>query len=282
MAALAEATIDPLPRTNPDVQAERPRLRVALRPEATYEPLIPLIERVASRTGRRFHLSPPEAEDLRSEIWVRLLRDHGQAVRRFRGDANLATYLTTVARNIVLDARNKAWGKWRPSAAAKRVGATGVLVDRLITRDGLSVDAAEQWLRSAGAADAAVRVHAIAPTLPARVPRRFVDIDCLDTQPSSDPLPDELCCDQERALEAQELRARLARALRTLPLRDQRLLACRYGQGESVVTIAERVGIDGKRLYRHFERVLRRLQRALEASGVTRADVRRVLADAVC
>ena len=41
------------------------------------------------------------------------------------------------------EARIAEWGKWRPSAVAKRLGPTAVLLDRLLTRDGRPFDDAD-------------------------------------------------------------------------------------------------------------------------------------------
>ena len=34
------------------------------------------------------------------------------------------------------------WGRWRPSACARRAGPAGVLLDQLLTRDAVSLDEA--------------------------------------------------------------------------------------------------------------------------------------------
>ena len=44
-----------------------------------------------------------------------------------------------VIQRLFLDARIAKWGKWRPSVSARRLGGVAVLLERLLTRDGLSL-----------------------------------------------------------------------------------------------------------------------------------------------
>jgi hypothetical protein len=48
---------------------------------------------------------------------------------------------------IFLDYRNRLWGKWRPSAEAKRLGPTAILIERLVARDGWAVDQVIEMVR---------------------------------------------------------------------------------------------------------------------------------------
>ncbi|MGH8186413.1 MAG: hypothetical protein ACREUC_07605, partial [Steroidobacteraceae bacterium] len=67
------------------------------------------------------------------------LIEHDYAVlRRFEGASSLRTYLTVVLHRVLLDQRNREWGRWRPSAAAYRNGPLAVRLERLVTRDGLT------------------------------------------------------------------------------------------------------------------------------------------------
>ena len=53
-----------------------------------------------------------------------------------RGRGSLNTYLRVVIERLVLDMRVTNWGKWRPSARARRLGAEAVLFEQLTVRDG--------------------------------------------------------------------------------------------------------------------------------------------------
>ncbi|GAB4148055.1 MAG: sigma-70 family RNA polymerase sigma factor [Planctomycetaceae bacterium] len=52
--------------------------------------------------SRSVRLSPADQDDLCAEVFVRLVADDFAVLRRFRGNSSLATYLTIVARRIVV------------------------------------------------------------------------------------------------------------------------------------------------------------------------------------
>lgn len=66
----------------------------------------------------------------------------------------------------------------------------------------------------------------------------------------------------------------LGRRLGELTPEDRELLALRFAHGETVTSIASRMGIPRRRLYYRIERCLAVLRTALEGDGVTAADVR--------
>ena len=53
-------------------------------------------------TARSIALSPHDLEDLASEVFVAILADDYAALRRFRGQSSLATYLTVISRRVVV------------------------------------------------------------------------------------------------------------------------------------------------------------------------------------
>lgn len=52
--------------------------------------------------ARSVHLSSDDVDDLCSEVFVTLLRDDFAVLRHFRGESSLSTYLTVIARRIVV------------------------------------------------------------------------------------------------------------------------------------------------------------------------------------
>jgi len=52
--------------------------------------------------ARSVRLSPEDRDDLSSEVFLALLKDDFAILRHFRGQSSLATYLTVVARRIVV------------------------------------------------------------------------------------------------------------------------------------------------------------------------------------
>jgi len=63
-----------------------------------------LILHVVNHTSesRGYRLSDEDREDLVAEVSVALISDDFEILRRFRGDSSLATYLTVIARRIVV------------------------------------------------------------------------------------------------------------------------------------------------------------------------------------
>ncbi len=55
-----------------------------------------------SSQARSIRLSSEDREDLCAEVCMRLVRNDFEVLRRFRGQSSLATYLTVVARRIVV------------------------------------------------------------------------------------------------------------------------------------------------------------------------------------
>jgi RNA polymerase sigma-70 factor (ECF subfamily) len=52
--------------------------------------------------SRSVQLATHDAEDLASEVFLKILADDYGLLRRFRGESSLATYLTVVARRVVV------------------------------------------------------------------------------------------------------------------------------------------------------------------------------------
>lgn len=55
-----------------------------------------------SAQARGMRLSPEDRDDLSAEVFLNLIKDDFRILRRFRGQSSLATYLTVVARRIVV------------------------------------------------------------------------------------------------------------------------------------------------------------------------------------
>ncbi|MEX2120174.1 MAG: sigma-70 family RNA polymerase sigma factor [Pirellulales bacterium] len=55
-----------------------------------------------SAQSRSIRLSPEDREDLCAEVFLALIKDDFAILRHFRGQSSLATYLTVVARRIVV------------------------------------------------------------------------------------------------------------------------------------------------------------------------------------
>ena len=101
-----------------------------------------------SFVSSRHHLPGSEADDFGSHVKLKLIEDDYAILRKFEGRSNLRTYLTVVIQRLFLDYRIKAWGKWRPSAEAKRSGPVAILLERLTQRDGYGLEEAVELMKT--------------------------------------------------------------------------------------------------------------------------------------
>jgi RNA polymerase sigma factor (sigma-70 family) len=264
-AAIARATLRPGTCVTPEPQG----------PEALFVSHLGWIERVAAAVCRRHGSSREDTEDFSSWAKLKLIEDDYAVFRKFRGESSITTYLTVVIAMLFRDYRTQHWGRWRPSAAARRHGAVAVRLETLVYRDHLRLEQAAEVLRTAGQTDLPDRELArLLCELPARRPGRPVQV-------GSEPLADAPAADRADDLvtadETEAGRKLLDGVLRRLPPEDQVMLRMRFWEGMSVADIARGLGLPQKPLYRRMDRALASLRGYLEESGVSRDGARAAL-----
>ena len=97
-------------------------------------------------------MTPDAADEFASWARLRLFEDDCAVLRKFRGESTIRTYLTTVLVHLFLDWRNAQWGRWRPTASARRLGPLAIELERLVLRDGRDYEEAVGTLVSTQAA----------------------------------------------------------------------------------------------------------------------------------
>src|SRR6187551_1624446 len=154
----------------------------AMDPSALYLEHLDRINRIAEALCTRHGVRGADAEDFTSEVRLRLLQDDYAVLRKYRGASSMPTFLTVVIGNLFRDYRIKRWGKWRPSAEAKRRGEAAVLLETAVYRDGRSFDDACRLLQSNGRVDVdAGELRRIMAELPRRIRVRQDDDASLDS-----------------------------------------------------------------------------------------------------
>ncbi len=203
------------------------------------------------------------------------LVEHDYAIlRKFEGRSSLSTFLTTVIGRLFLDERIARWGKWRLSAAARRLGEVAMWLEQLMSRDGMSFDAAVETLRSNHhIRESDAELAEMRRWLSVRAPRSEASDEELDEIATSGPPVDEGLRGTERAALAEKVERALKAALEGLPPQDGLILRMRFIDGFQISLIARTLGLDQKPLYRRIEQLLRRLCIALQAEGLSREDV---------
>jgi len=222
----------------------------------------PMVQHLAAKRG----LDPDEADDFRSFVHEKLVTAEVRVINGFHGRSSLRTYLAVVISRLFLDFRNATWGKWRPSAFARRAGPHCVRLERLIVRDGWPLREAIQYLQQCDPGVSERLLYALARQLPHRVDRRGVSLDLLD---HADLAPvwgiDATCA--EAAHESDSMRSCLRELIEALPAEDQLIVRMRYWDGTPLVAIARALNVDQFTLYRRCARLRVEFRDALARRG---------------
>lgn len=249
--------------------------------EALFLDNLAWIERVAASVCRRHGLAGEDAEDFASWAKMKLVEDDYAALRKFRGESSVTTYLTVVVSMLFRDYRAAHWGRWRPSAAARRHGPVAVRLETLVHRDGYRLEQASEILRTSGETELSDRqLASLLAELPERAPLRPVEVgpDPLQVTPAGESA-DEGVIGAEVEEERRAAGEALSRAMEGLPAEERLILRMRFWEGLGVADIARGLGLPQKPLYRRIERSLARLREHLEAGGVSRERVRALLGE---
>ena len=250
-------------------------MSTASEPEKTFLASLALIDRIISIVSRRHAMDPADTDEFAAWVKARIVDSDYAVFRKFGGRSALSSYLTVVISNLFRDYRNARWGRWRPSAEAKRRGAVAIRLEELIYRDGHSRREAIQILLSSGVASSESELTRLATALPSHFPAAEVDIDTLERDPtlSDRMLPSSFA---ERA-DLLKLEDALRSLMEELPPEDSLILRMRFWTNMSVADVARVLHVEQKPLYRRIEGIQSRLRRALESRGVDGARVRETL-----
>lgn len=241
---------------------------------------LPVIDSVTAYVCRRHHLAPAEADDFRSEVRLHFIDRNYEALQRFQARSSLRTYLSVVIQRLFLDYRNRLWGKWRPSVEATRLGPTAILVERLVVRDGWTLDHVAEMLRTNHGVALDGPLYVFGARLSQRPPaRQFVAESEAGAVVSTTGAPDANVLRAEQDFLAKRVRAALRRARQALAPELGLILRMRFDDGMPVADIARALHLNQKRLYRTIEGLLADLCTALEGEGISRADIRALFAE---
>jgi RNA polymerase sigma factor (sigma-70 family) len=232
-----------------------------------------LIEALIASTCRRHNLYGADADDFASTVKLKLIEDDYGILRKFSGRSSLKTFLATVIANLLRDFRIGKWGKWRPSAAAKRLGSVATRLETLLYRDGHTFTEATRILltnHQVGLTE--LELADLVSRLPPRTTRRF-ETDAGLEQMEVDARADDEMVDRERAAAAARLEEALGRALAELPDEDRWLLQLHFQEGLTIAVIAKRFGLEQRRLYTRKERCGRQLRQSLADQGLSAEEV---------
>lgn len=228
---------------------------------------LPLIERTARRLAHSGGLAPQDVEEFEAWAKLRLLENDCRIVRRFSGKGSWRAYLRVALGNLLRDFRNHLWGKYRPSAAARRHGDAAIKLEKLVVRDGVSrreaVRIVGQDLCWGLAAD---DLRRLAGLLPERTRRSFVGTEALTLIPAADRADGRLSASRRKEVLLHAARA-LAAALGCLDDEDRALLELHFKYEWTIAQIARAWHRPQRRLYTQRDRALRDLRNAFVLFG---------------
>ncbi|MEP6622041.1 MAG: sigma-70 family RNA polymerase sigma factor [bacterium] len=243
--------------------------------EALFLSTLPATDRILGALARRHGLSADAAEEFAAWSRMRLVENDYAVLGKFRGESSISTYLTVVLAMLFREYRVAQWGRWRPSAAARRNGPLAIRLETLTQRDGLPVAHAGQVLRTSGETALSDRELAdIVATFPKRLRPKAVDPGTDLLEPVSPTRADETIDAEESGAEANAAQHALQQALDMLPTEERLIVRMHYMEEMSVADIARGLAIPQKPLYRRLDRVLGTLRNRLESAGISRDLVR--------
>lgn len=261
-----DLTANPENRALPRPAPHRPGL--PSRGRALLEEHINSVRRRLNQISRDSGLPRHEAEEFRSWALFKLVENDYRILSSWEGRSTFATYLNVALVNLLRDYRIHVWGKWRPTAAARREGSDAVLLEQLWHRDRLSLtEAIDRMLSVHKVPLSRAEIERLAARLPQKVERRWVGEDELQDV-AVDGRVEERVEDRERAQLAARLRAELVPRLRSLPAEERLLLKLCFRDGFSMAAAAPILGRPQKELYTMRDRCLKRIRQALESLGL--------------
>jgi RNA polymerase sigma factor for flagellar operon FliA len=233
------------------------------------------IERLISWVCVRRGLRGADAEDFASIVKLRLIQNDYEVFAKFEGRSSMKTYLATVINHVYLDFQVERFGKFRPSAQAKRLGRTAIRLEQLTHRDGLSFDeACNVLLNDPKLGETRDSLHAIwlrLPRRPVKGPRE------IRGEPETFDGGSHAIERAERQALAEKAFAVIRCVLSKQPARDRVFLRLIFQSGFTVADAARSLGLDDKKSYRKREAVLELLRTELEREGIGREEAAELL-----
>ena len=234
-----------------------------------------LIDQIVRMTGRRRHLSAVEQEDFASFVKLRFVEDDYAILRKFQNRSSLHTYLIAVIDRMSLDFCVERWGRWRPSAKAERLGPVAIALERLVTRDGHTIEEAMEIVRTNHAAPQTyTELRAMWDQLPVRSKTIEVTEDAAEEVRSTE-ASDARVEDESRKQDIARLDRALRAAFASLPAQDRVMVALRFDHGLSAAEIAKVMQSSVPTIHRRLDRSLKDLRTILSRADI---DPREILA----
>ena len=231
-----------------------------------------VIERVIRMISRRLRLSESDAPDFAQDARLWLIRDG--IISRFENRSSLVTFLFTAMFRFGVSWQQARRGRWRSSALAHRLGPEAIAAERLLDRDRLTEREVVEVLGTMGGqcpSEIMDLVRTITANLGSRRSAR------VPLQAASWGEPDAAMRDREADAAADRVRHALAETFARLAPQERQLLSMRFTSGQKISALAVLMGVDQRRMYIEFARLLGKVRTSIVALGVVREDVQRAI-----
>jgi hypothetical protein len=281
--SLAVDGSSPVPSADATPQPISPQQMSVGRTEATLsEPgrlflsYLPVVDVVTSSVCHYHHLRASERDEFASFVRLALLDHDCEVLRQHTGGGSAVAFLRVVISRLLYDYRCQLWGRWRPSAAAKRQGSVAVLMEQLVTRDRFTLDEAIESARTNHGVQHTpqeLRDLCTTLTLGSAVRHRTVPETAACDVASDGPSPDQVLVNRETEATRRRLIAALDAARESLTCEEQVLLKMRVDDSLPVSRIAAALGLNQKKLYITLNRLYARIRERLLADGISTEDV---------
>lgn len=228
------------------------------------------IKATVRKVARRHRLDAAEIEEFEGEVLLKLCDRDYAVLRSFEGRSRLTTYLVTVINRAYLDYRNKKWGKWRPSAVAKRLGPRTILLDRMVRTEGRPIEEVQARLAAAGDQVDRETLLDLLEQLPLRTQRRAAGEEALESIATPHEGPDAGIEESERQRTARLTEHHLQQALGRLSAEQRTLILLVYSSGVPISRFAERNGMKPRALYTILQHCYAVMLEYFESTGLDR------------
>ena len=225
------------------------------------------IDQVIGDLARCHYFGQAEVDEFRAAMIGALERNDFELLRAFDGRSTWETYLTLVVTREFFLFQMSLWGQWRPSPAAKRLGAAGVLLEELVVRDRLLVTEAIETMRTRHRVDVPrYRLMQMAEQLQLAEAAAGEGHTTLAVPPPEPMDP--------------RVQTALADAWNRLSPDDRLIAELRFRDGQPLTRIARMMNLDVRPVQRRLDHAKEVIASSLMDHGVLREDVEALLASA--
>ncbi len=231
-----------------------------------------LIDQIVRKTGRRRHLSAAEREDFAGFVRLRLIDDDYAVLRKFQGRSSWSTYLAAVIDRMSLDFCAQMWGRWRPSAIAERLGPEAVLLERLVTRDGHTVEEAIALAKHRDVVLAESELRRLWQQLPTRIRPTDVGEDAAASVVNNDN-SEILVEETDRARAVERLNRGLRKAFSEIAATERVTIALVFDEKLPLAKVAALTGSSLPTIHRRLKKSFQHLEAALTRQGFGKEEV---------